>query len=97
MPWLVNNIAFNAASNGVSKFERRISGKGFVGSGKGYTLLILNKNVGNFIIIIKSLEYSVVFIDGDTEVVTHEIKNKVVFWVLCKHLWLVQWYKLCFL
>ena len=97
MPWLVNNIAFNAASNGVSKFERRISGKGFVGSGKGYTLLILNKNVGNFIIIIKSLEYSGVFIDGDTEVVTHEIKNKVVFWVLCKHLWLVQWYKLCFL
>ena len=90
----MRNIAFNAASNGISKFERRISGKGFVGSGKGYTLLIFNESMDNSINIIKSLEYSGVLIDGVTEVVNHEIKSKVVFLVLCKHLCLVQWYKL---
>ena len=97
MPWLVNNIAFNAASNGISKFEGRISGKVFVESWKGYTFLILNESMDNFINTIKSWEYLGVLIDGSTVVVNHEIKTKVLFLVLCKHLWLVQWYKLCFL
>ena len=40
LPVLVSNIAPNAASNAINKFERRISGKGVVRAGKGFASFI---------------------------------------------------------
>ena len=57
----------------MNKFERRISGKGAVRAGKGFTLFISNEDI---IKIVKSLEDSQLLIDGVTEVVKHEIKNQ---------------------
>ena len=42
---LVSNIASNATSNPINKFERRISGKGGVRKGKGLTLFFSNKDI----------------------------------------------------
>ena len=52
MPGLVSNIALNAASNVIDKFERRISGKGTVRSVKGFTLFISNKDMDDIIKIV---------------------------------------------
>ena len=41
LPGLVSNLA----SNAINKFERKISGKGAVRTGKGFTLFILNENL----------------------------------------------------
>ena len=60
LPVLVSNIAPNAASNAINKFERRISGKGVVRAGKG----------------LESLEKSGLLIDGTSETVKHEIKKQ---------------------
>ena len=68
----VNNLAFNA----INKSERKISGKGAVRTGKGFTLLILNEDMNDIIKFIKSLEDSNVLIDGITETVKYEIKKK---------------------
>ena len=72
LPELVSNLT----SNAINKFERKISGKGDVRAGKGFTLLISNEDMNDIIRIIKSLEYSGVLIDEDTETIKHEIKNK---------------------
>ena len=40
LPGLVKNVASNAASNVINKFERRISRKGAVRGGRRFTLLI---------------------------------------------------------
>ena len=69
LPGLVSNLA----SNAINKFERKISGKGDVGDGKGFTLFILNEDMNDIIKIMKPLEYSNVLIDGITETVKHEI------------------------
>ena len=61
--------------NGINKFERKISGKGVVWAGKGFTLFISTENM-NIIKIIKSLEDSGVSIDGVSETIKHEIRNK---------------------
>ena len=66
----------NLASNAINKFERKIRGKGPASAGKGFTLFISNKNMNDVIKIIKSLKDSGVLIDGVTETVKHEIKNK---------------------
>ena len=52
LPGLVSNLT----SNAISKFERKISGKGVVRSAKGFTLFILNEDMNDVIKIIKSLE-----------------------------------------
>ena len=70
LPGLVSNLT----SNAINKFERKISGKGAVRAGKGFTLFILNEDMNDIIKIIKSLEDSGVLIDGVTETVKHEIK-----------------------
>ena len=75
-PGLVSNIASNAASNAINKFEKRISGKGAVRVGKGFTLLISNEDIDDIFKTIKSLEDSNVLINGVTEAVKHEIKKQ---------------------
>ena len=44
MPGSVSNIVSNAALNVINKFGRKISGKGAVRAGKGFTLFILNED-----------------------------------------------------
>ena len=51
-PGLVSNVASNAASNAINKFERRISGKGVLRARKGFTLFILSEDIDNIIKVI---------------------------------------------
>ena len=62
----------------INKFDRKISGKGAVRAGKGFTLFISNEDMNDTIKIIKSLEDSGALIDGVTETVKDETKNKKV-------------------
>ena len=74
----------NLTSNEVNKFDRKICGKIAVRAGKGFTLFISNEDMNYIIKIIKSLEDLGILIDGITETVKHEIKNKKVdFLELC--------------
>ena len=80
LPGLVGNLT----SNAINKFERKISGKGAARTGKRFTLFVSNNHMNNIIKIIKSFEDSGVLIDGVTETIKHEIKNKkAVFLELC--------------
>ena len=65
--------------------KKKVSGKGAVRAGKGFTLLISNEDMNDIIKIIKSLEDSGVLIDGVPETVKHEIKKnkKMDFLELC--------------
>ena len=54
----------------------KISGKGAVIAGKGFTLFTSNEDMNDIIKIIKSLEKSGVLIDGVIETVKHEIKKR---------------------
>ena len=72
LPGLVNKLA----SNGINKFERKISEKEAVGARKGFTLCTLNEEVNDIIKTIKLLEGSVVLTDGVTETIKHEIKKQ---------------------
>ena len=49
LPGLVSNLALNA----INKFERKISGKGAMRAGKGFTSFISNEDVNDIIKIIK--------------------------------------------
>ena len=69
LPGLVSYLT----SNVINKFERKISGKGAVRPGKGFTLFISDKDMNDIIKLIKSLEDSGLLIDGGTETVKHEI------------------------
>ena len=69
LPGLVSYLT----SNVINKFERKISGKGAVRAGKGFTLFISDKDMNAIIKLIKSLEDLGIFIDGGTETVKHEI------------------------
>ena len=80
LPALVRSLT----SNPINKFERKISGKGLVRAGRGFTLFISNEDMKDIIKIIKSLEDSGVLIDGVTETIKHKIKKKKVdFLELC--------------
>ena len=68
LPGLVSNLALNAI--------RKISGKGAVKVGKGFTLLISNEDMNDMIKIIKSFEDLGALIDGVIETVKYEIKNQ---------------------
>ena len=57
------------ASNAKYKFERKI---GRNGAGKGFTLFIFNENMNDVIQITKSLEDSIVLIDGSPETVKYK-------------------------
>ena len=69
LPGLVSYLT----SNVINKFERKISGKGAVRAGKGFTLFISDKDMNDILKLIKSLEDSGILIDGGTETVKHEI------------------------
>ena len=71
----VSGLVTNLTSSEINKFNRKISGKGAVRAGKGFTLFISNEDVSDIIKIIKSLEDSGVLIDGVTETVKNKIKN----------------------
>ena len=49
LPGLVSNLA----SSAINKFERKVSGKGAVRAGKGFTLFIWSEDMNNIIKIIK--------------------------------------------
>ena len=72
LPGLVSNLTSSAINN----FAKKVSGKGAVRAGKGFTLFIFNEDMNGNIIIIESLEDSVVLIDGVTETVKDEIKKQ---------------------
>ena len=76
LPGLVSNIASNAASNAINKFERKISGKGAVTAREGFTLFISNEDMNDLIKIVTSLKNSEKLIDGVTEAVKDEIKKR---------------------
>ena len=75
----------NLTPNVINKLERKISGKGAVRVGRGFTLFILNEDMNDITKMIKSLEDSSVIINGVTETVKHEIKKnkKADFLKLC--------------
>ena len=70
---ILAGLVSNLTSNAIGKFERKTSGKGTVRGGKVFTLFILNGNMSDIIKITKSLEDSVVLIDGVPETVKREI------------------------
>ena len=70
---ILAGLVSNLTSNAIDKFERKTSGKGTVRGGKVFTLFILNGNMSDIIKITKSLEDSVVLIDGVPETVKREI------------------------
>ena len=72
----LTGLASNLTAGAINKFDRKITRKGAVREGKGFTLLISNENMNNIIKIIKSLEASGVLIDGVTETVKREIKKQ---------------------
>ena len=72
LPGLVSNLT----SNAINRFERKISGKGALRTRIGFTLFILNEDMSDIIKIVKSLEDLGLLIDGVTETIKHEIKNK---------------------
>ena len=59
LPRLVRNLTSNARN----KLYRKLSGKGAVRAGKGFTLFISNEGVNDTMKFIKSLEDSCVLID----------------------------------
>ena len=80
-PRLVSNTASNAVLNAIHKFDRRISEKGALRVGKGFTFSTSNEDMDDIIKMIKSLEDSRLLIDGVIEIVEQEVKNgKMDFW-----------------
>ena len=56
---LVSNVPSNAAravSNAINEFERKISGKTAIRTGKGFTLFILTEDIDDSIKMVDSLE-----------------------------------------
>ena len=80
----MDNFISNSTSNTINKFARKISGKGAVRAGKGFTSFTLNEELNDIIKIIKLLKDLSVLTDGVAETVKYEIKNKKVdFFELC--------------
>ena len=69
-------LATKATLSILDKSVRKVSGKGAVRAGKGFTLFISNKNMDDISKIVESLENSGLLIDGATETVKHEIKKQ---------------------
>ena len=62
----------------LKKFESKINGKGVVKAPIGFILFTLNEDINDIIKIIKPFKDSGRSIEGVTETVKHEIKNKKV-------------------
>ena len=69
-------LVINLTSSAINKFDRKISGKGAVRAGKGFTLFTSNEDVNDIIKIIKSLEDSGGVIDEVTETLKYQIKKQ---------------------
>ena len=57
----------NLTSSAINTFDWKVTGKGAVRTGKGFTLRISNENINDNLKVIKSLEDLGVLIDGVTE------------------------------
>ena len=75
VPWM-SRLVSSLTSNAINKLERKISGKGVVTARKGFTLILLNKDMNDIIKIRKLLEDSRVLTDGVTETVKSEMKKQ---------------------
>ena len=60
----------------LDKLEGKISGRGTVTAGKGFTLCISNEDMDDIIRIVKSLEDSCLLINCATESVKYETKTR---------------------
>ena len=69
-------LASNLTSRAITRFDRKISGKGDFRARKVFTFFISNEDMNDIIKTIKSLEDSGLIIGGATEAVKHEIKNQ---------------------
>ena len=69
-------LATKATSSVLDKFERKITGKGAVRAGRGFTFFISNEDMDVIIKIVESLDKSGLLIDVSTETVKHEIKKQ---------------------
>ena len=83
-------LATKAVLSVIDKFGRKTSIRGAVRAGKGFTLFISNENLDDIIKIVRSIEISILLIDGATKTVKHEKTKKVHFLVLSLHLWLLH-------
>ena len=72
----LSGLVSNLTSSAINKFDKKISGKGAVRAGQGFTLFISKEDINDIIEFIKSLEDSGVLTDGVTETVKHEIKKQ---------------------
>ena len=69
-------LAFKENASILDKFERKISGRGAVRTGKVFTLFILNQVMDDIIKIVKSSETSSILTDGAAEKVQQEIRKQ---------------------
>ena len=69
-------LATKGVSSVIDKFEQTISEYGTVKAEERFTLFISNEDVDVFIKILNSLEDSTLLIDGTTETVKYEKKEK---------------------
>ena len=67
-------LATKAASSVIDKFGRKTSRRGAVRAGKRFTLFISNENLDDIMKIVRSIEISILLIDGATKTVKHEKK-----------------------
>ena len=72
----LSGLTSNIISNVISKFDKKINGKGAVRAGKGITFFISDKDMNNIMKVIKPLEDLNVLIDGVGETVKYEIKKQ---------------------
>ena len=73
---ILSQLATKVTSSVRDNFERKISSRGAVRAGKGFTLFILNEDMDHVIRTIKSLGHSCVLIHGVAETVKREIKEQ---------------------
>ena len=68
-------LVWNLSSNAINKFEIKISAKGAVRVGRGFTLFISIGDMNDIIKTIRSLEVSNVLTVGTNEIIENELKK----------------------
>ena len=69
--WNFHGLVINLTLSEINKFGRKVSGNRAVRAGKRFILFISNEDMNDITRIIKSLEDSLVLVDGVTETVKH--------------------------
>ena len=72
---VLSKLTNKATLSILGKVEKKICGKVFLRTRKGFTLFTSNEGLNDIVKIVKSLEKSGLLINGPTETVKHEIKN----------------------